>query len=343
MSTFVVGVDGGTSKTIALVADEQGRILGAARGGGSNWSGPDVEIPMSVVVDVVQEGLAVAGLRGEEIAMAALALAGADWPEDHERRHAFLSAAGIARRLVVKNDAFGGLRAGTAQPYGVVLASGTGFNAAAIAPDGREWAFGYYADDGGAHTMARDAIRAVLRAEDGRGSPTSLTAPVLERLGYPTPEALLRAMVADSLDRSRVLSLCPLLFEAAFAGDEVAAELIVKEGLTLAEYATTLIRRLQMERLEFDVVLAGSVFKGRGPLLIETITQAIHRVAPRARIVRARLEPAVGAVLLAYDALGLSVANAMHANLERTAPGAEFYSTADGRGTRPQRRGREDG
>jgi N-acetylglucosamine kinase-like BadF-type ATPase len=342
MPTFVVGVDGGTTKTIALVADEQAHILGAARGGGSNWSGADVEIPMSTVVETVQEALARAELRSDEVGLAALCLAGADWPEDHERRHAYLAAAGIARRVVVKNDAFAGLRAGTAQPYGVVVAAGTGINAAAIAPDGREWAYGYYVDDGGAHTLVQDAIRAVLRAADGRGRETTLTQVVLAWLGYPTPEALLRALVAGTVDRSRVLSLCPLVFEAAHAGDEVAAGLVAREGLVVAEYATALIRRFGMQGLEFDVVLAGSVFKGRGSLLIETVTQAVHQVAPRARVVRARFEPAVGAVLLAYDALGVAAGDAVHANLVQSVPGAELFSTADGRGVWPIHRRRRE-
>ncbi len=337
---IVVGVDGGTTKTIALVADGEGRILGAARGGGSNWSGPDVEIPMSTVVAVVREALGGTGLAGEDVDMAVFSLAGADWPEDHERRHAYLSTQVLARRAVVKNDSFGGLRAGTSQPYGVVIAAGTGINAAAIAPDGREWAFGYYVDDGGGSSIAEAAIQAVLRADDGRGRPTALTVAVLEHLGYATPEAMLRARVAGELDHARVHSLCPLVFRVADAGDDVAAGLIVEEGLALAEYATALIRRFDMARLAFDVVLAGSVFKGQGPLLVDTVTQAIHRLAPRARIVRARFEPAVGAVLLAYDALGIPVSEGMYAKLAETAPGAEFYDTTDGRGLRPMRRRR---
>ena len=138
MSAFVVGVDGGTTKTIALVADDQGHILGAGRGGNSNWSGPDVEIPMAVVIAAVQEALRQAKLSGDDVAMGVFTLAGADWPEDHERRQAVLERAGIARRVVVKNDSFGGLRAGTRRPYGVGVAAGTGTNTAVITPDGRE-------------------------------------------------------------------------------------------------------------------------------------------------------------------------------------------------------------
>lgn len=342
---YVVGVDGGTTKTVALVADMRGRILAAARGGGSNWTGEDVEIPMTVVVETVRQALDQAGVLADAAADAAanavevgvFTLAGADWPEDHTRREDFLSRAGIARRVIVKNDAFGGMRAGLTRPYGMVLAVGTGMNAAVITPDGEEWAFGYYETFGGASTIARDAFDAVLRAETGRGQPTSLTRVVLERLGFPTVEAMLRAYVLRKIEVGQFYSITPLVFEQALAGDPVAVAIIVRQGKGLAEYITAMARRFHMTRLEFEVVLAGSVFKGVGPLLVDTLTQEIHQVAPYARIVRARFEPAVGSVLLAYDALKLPVDEEVYARLAETAPGPQFFDTAGGARVSPTR------
>ena len=332
MQNYVVGVDGGTTKTIALVADDRGHILSAGRGGNSNWTGPDVEVPMRVVIATVQEALGQVGRRYDEAAVGVFCLAGADWPEDFERREAVLKRSGIARRVIVKNDALAGWRAGTRGQYGVVIGAGSGTNTAVITPDGGEWCYGYYALYGGATDVAREAIRAVLREEDGRGPPTSLTGIVLDRLGYPHADALLKALIAGQFDRERLRALCPLVFEAAHDGDDVAIDIVVKQGEALAEYATAGIRRFGMQDLEFDVVLSGSLFKGRGPLLIDTITQAVHCVAPRTHIVRTRFEPAVGAVLLAYDALGLAVTDEMYDSLAKTAPGADFFSTVNGVG-----------
>jgi len=330
---YVFGVDGGTTKTIALVADGTGRILSAARGGGSNWTGEDVAIPMAVVVSAVREALHKAGLTGDDIALGMFALAGADWPEDHTRREDLLRGAGLARQLKVKNDAFAGMRAGLRKPYGMVLAAGTGMNAAVITPDGDEWAFGYYDTLGGAGTIARAAFVAVLRAEDGRGQPTLLTQVLLEHLGCPTVEAMLRASVKRQIDDGKLYAIPPLVFQAAFEGDAVAAEILVRYGRGLAEYATAMARRYGMCDKEFDIVLAGSLFKGVGPLLIDTITQEIHLVAPKARIVRARFEPAVGSVLLAYDTLGIEVSDEMYTRLAETLPAAELFDTS--RGERP--------
>lgn len=329
---YLIGVDGGTTKTIALVADEHGQILGSARGSGSNWTGEDVETPMAIVIHTVQVALSHAGLRGEDITLGVFSLAGADWPEDHTRREAVLSKAAIARQVIVKNDSFGGLRAGVSRPYGMVIAAGTGFNAAVIAPDGREWAFGYYQTYGGAQTIAIEAFTAVLRAEDGRDGPTLLTELVLNKLNFPTVEAMLRASALQKIEAGAFLSLCPCVFDAALAGDSAAEQILLRQGRGLAEYAAALVRRFGMRDLEFEVVLAGSVFKGRGPLLIDTISQEVQRAAPRAVIVRPQFEPVVGSLLMAYDAVQLRVTLEMYQKLKKSVPAKEFFDTADGIG-----------
>jgi N-acetylglucosamine kinase-like BadF-type ATPase len=143
-------------------------------------------------------------------------------------------------------------------------------------------------------------------------------------------EALLRAHVLHQVAHQRFLDLCPLVFEAAVEGDPVAKGILVRQGLGLAEYITALTRRYRMQDLDFDVVLSGSVFKGEGTLLVDTLTRAIHQAAPRARIVRARFEPAVGSLLLAYDAASIPVTSAMLENLAASVPGDDFFKTRGG-------------
>lgn len=87
-----------------------------------------------------------------------------------------------------------------------------------------------------------------------------------------------------------------------------------------------------MEALELDVVLAGSVYKGAGPLLVDTVTQAVHVLAPRARVVRLRAEPVVGGLLLAYDAVGRAAGHDVHDNVMATLPGSDFFDTQSATG-----------
>ncbi len=208
MPSHVIGVDGGSTKTIALVADLNGQILGMARGAGSNATGENVDEPMGVVVQTTREALEKSGITSREAALGMFTLAGADWPEDIQRRQYALEKAELAWKVVVKNDTFGGLRAGTRCPYGVVIAAGTGANTAIITPGGDEWVFGYYQDYGGALDFSKEAIEAVLRAEDGRGAPTLLTELVLGQLGFATVEEMLKALVAKRVGLANKLALC---------------------------------------------------------------------------------------------------------------------------------------
>jgi N-acetylglucosamine kinase-like BadF-type ATPase len=154
-------------------------------------------------------------------------------------------------------------------------------------------------------------------------------------------EALLRASVSRELDRARYFAFTPLVFAAAYQGDPVAVDILVRQGKGLAEYATALARRFQMCDLAFDLVLAGSVFKGVGPILIDTITQEVHQVAPKARIVRAHFEPVVGSLLLAYDALGIDVTEGIYTRLAETAPDAQWFDTSRGVVPAPTRKERQ--
>jgi hypothetical protein len=71
-----------------------------------------------------------------------------------------------------------------------------------------------------------------------------------------------------------------------------------------------------MTNLELEVVLSGSVFKGEGPLLLDTLAMHIHTVAPYARLVNARYEPVVGAVLLGLEYTGVKADEAVKRNVE---------------------------
>jgi N-acetylglucosamine kinase-like BadF-type ATPase len=330
MPSYVIGVDGGSTKTIAFVADLNGQILGTARGIGSNATGENVDEPMAVVIQITREALKKSGVSPEEVALGMFTLAGADWPEDIQRRQHILERGGLARKVIVKNDTFGGLRAGTRCPYGVVIAAGTGANTAIITPSGQEWVYGYYQNYGGAYDFSKEAFEAILRAEDGRGSQTMLTNLVLGQLGFSTVEEMLKALIAKKVGLMNQLAICPRIFDASFAGDEVASEIIVRHGLALAEYAVAAIRRFNMSQEAFEVVLVGSVFKGPGTLLADTITTAIHRVAPHARVVRSHFEPVIGALLLAYDALGLTISEALYDRLAATCPRPAFFNTDQG-------------
>jgi len=322
--TYVLGIDGGATKTFALVADERGQLLGFGHAGPSNHQGSGLEGAMAAVERAGRTAIESAGVHSDEITIVSCGLGGADLPEDFAMLQPALERLNLGARVDLRNDTQVALRAGTHKSWGVVLICGTGFNAAGRAPDGREICFpglGWLSGDwGGAGTLAIEMVRLVMREADGRGDPTLLTPMLLSALEQPSVYELMRALYHKQIERPLLLSTVPLLFRAAMQGDAPAQGLITQLAEELGTSAVAIIRRLQLEAQPVEVVLGGSVFKGDGPLLTDTLIQVIHRAAPAAMLVRPAFEPVVGAVLLGLEAAGVRVDDEVYNRLQGTLP-----------------------
>jgi len=228
-----------------------------------------------------------------------------------------LAALRLAERVIVKNDCLIALRAGTAAPYGAVLIAGSGVNCAVRSPSGAEWIYGYYVENEiqGGSALGRMALRAVYRSATLRAPPTCLTQALLDACGLASVDALLRADVEHRLPQPE-RHLAPAVFECAAQGDEAASGLLRQMGHDLAELVTAGLRRLGMSDMPVEVVLSGGLFRGRSPLLADTIRAGLAAEAPQARLVPARYEPVVGAALLALEAAGLALTPEMNARLD---------------------------
>jgi N-acetylglucosamine kinase-like BadF-type ATPase len=320
--TVVLGVDGGASKTLCLVGSADGHILGFGRGGPSNHQECGLEGAMAQVAHCVQQALTQASAQQATLGM--FCLAGADLPEDYAMLSQALAGLAVCHKVVVKNDTMAALRCGLSRPWGVVVICGTGTNAAGRAPDGQEIilpGLGHISGDwGGGGQISQEIVRRVMRAWDGRGRPTVLLQMVLDSLDVSSPEVLLHMLYHNQLQQHQLLGLVPLLFEAAYMGDQVACQLVREVGTEVGVTARTLVRRLSLQDRAVEVVLGGSIFKAKGPLLIDTVTAVLHEVAPRASVVLPKFEPVVGALFLALEAAGVEVNGMVRENIETTLP-----------------------
>lgn len=316
-----LGVDAGGSKTHALLVDESGAVLGCGTGGTGNHQMGGLDSAVREISLAVRQALQSALVEPGQVELGCFCLAGADLPQDFRLLQSALDSQELAQQAVIKNDSIAALRCGLTRPWGVAVICGSGFNAAGRGKGGREIVLpglgAISGDWGGGGDLVIEMIRAVMRAWDGRGRPTMLTRAVLDRLGKSSEEELLAALYNRKLTRRHLLPLTPLLFDVAEAGDDVARELVARMGTEAGVTANALLRRLGLLETDAEVVLSGSVFKGRGTLLVDTVRQVVRAAAPAARIVRPRLEPVAGAALLALDLAGLSAGRAAYAGLEK--------------------------
>jgi N-acetylglucosamine kinase-like BadF-type ATPase len=324
----VLGVDGGGSKTHALVADERGETLGFASSGRSNWEDAGLEAARAALAEAVGGALAAAGVRPGDLAASAFGLAGLDWDDDRPMLAALVDPLALGGPRTLENDSFIALRAGASRPFGVVVIAGTGTVAAGRDPAGRSFrTFGLgpmYGDFGSATEVAEEAVHAVADAWTGRGPATTLSELLPPLAGCASPAQLLQRLSRDAVP---LPPAAPLVLQQAAAGDPASRAIVVRVGAALGEAAALVARRLGLERRAFEVVMAGGLFRGRSRLLEATLAEAVQRVAPAARTVRLACGPVVGAVLEALDLAGADTAPPLRDRLV-----ASFQGTASSSG-----------
>ncbi len=307
----VLGVDGGNSKTLAVVGDETGAVLGAARAAGSNHQSTGLKEAVATMRAAAEGALAQAGLQPADLDVAYYALAGADLPEDFEMLRPALHNLGLGTLIGLNNDSAASLRSGTDNPNAVVVGWGSGTNGMGRNAQGREIrlpALGDISGDwGGGDDLAREAIWLVARAHDGRGRPTLLTQLVLSALGAPDVDEMIRMLYFKRVDRRALRALPPLVFGAANAGDPVALDLVKRAAAEVATTAVALLRRLELMEIPADVVLGGSIFRAEGTVLLDAVRDRLLACAPRARVIVPDVEPVVGAFFCGLDMAGIAV------------------------------------
>lgn len=303
---YWLGIDGGNSKTHALIVDDRGWPTGFGASGGSDFQEVGLVVAQREWRVAIQAAIDASGLEWGEIDLACFCLAGADLPEDYSYLDKATAEVMYPVRTLVKNDTMAALRAGLHEAaFGVTIVVGAGFNAAGRGKQGEEIVLpglGYISGDyGGGRWLGRQMIRAIMRAWDGRGKPTQLTALALDAMGIADELELIRHLRQEENAREELHKLVPLLFEAAYEGDEVAQMLLIRLGQEVGLTANTLIRKLGLEEEEVPIVLSTSVFRGKGPLLIDVVTTVVHQVAPKAKVMVSEFLPVVGAALDALE------------------------------------------
>ena len=301
----MLGVDGGNTKTVAVVADREGRVRGAGRAGDSNiYSTTSPEIAVTEIRVAASRALAAAAADAGQLAAAVFSLSGADWPEDIEFLRAALAPQFPAASSAVVNDAVGALWTGAADGVGVSVACGTGGCVAARAADGRSWHSGWWAVNTGAWAMGEAALQAVYAADLGFGPATSLTSRALELFGCTTPEEVLHAFTRrGGRHQYDTALLAPAILAEAQAGDAVARRIVIEEGARLGAYARAAARIVGLDGIRYPLVLVGGVLRAEGSRLL---TAEIEASVPDGDPVRNALEPVAGALLMALHHLGSS-------------------------------------
>ena len=310
MSAIVIGIDGGGSKTRAVVADEKGVAISTVEGPGSAVRPGRHEHSADVIAATVKDALASANMEHVTPKVLCVGVAGVGREPERQALWQALVAREVAEDVVVHADATIALDDAFGDGAGVLLIAGTGSVAFGRSPSGtfaRAGGWGpVFGDEGSGQWLGRRALSAVAAAADGREPPTALTGAVLTAAQVNEPSELIGWAAAASA--GDLATLAPAVMSAAEAGDQRASTLLTMAAEELALHVRALARSLFVdERAAVPVAFVGGLLS-RGSPLRKRVEQRLKSVTPGAQVLQRPIEPARGAVRGALRFLGLEVA-----------------------------------
>jgi N-acetylglucosamine kinase-like BadF-type ATPase len=305
---YVIGIDGGATKTIAILGTAGGKVLGRGQGGSSNYQNVGSARVISSIRRAVCKAREQAAIGRRRAEIAVVALAGVDSPKDERAAKRFVRKTNIARRTFVVHDSIAYLQSAFENQPGIMVESGTGCVAAGINSTGRYVRVGgwgaLFDDHGSGYDIGRRALNAAFRAVDGRGPRTKLVSAVKQKFRLKNLEDLVYMIYSTGLTVDETASLARLVSKAA-PYDEVSRSILQGAGTTLGELACVVAKRLKMNKNYVKVATVGGVFNA-GKYLTRAFQKRVKQECPLAEIVKPRIEPAFGAFSLALQKISLN-------------------------------------
>jgi len=324
MTAYFLGADLGGTKTHCMIADETGRVLGFGEAGPGNHETVGYEGFQTNLHQAVFAALQSAGITKDQLAGSGFGVAGYDWPIEKEPSLNVIHTLGLSGAVELVNDTELGLLAGSPRLWGVAVVSGTGCNCRGWDAErkhfGRVTGGGVeFGENAGASELMFKVAGALGAAWTGRGPASALADAFCRKFAVKDLGELLQGLICHNFELSAADA--PLVFEVARQGDPVAVSLVRWAGQELGEMACAVIRQLNFEEVDFDLVQIGGMWDG-SPLLTEEMQKKVLAIAPLARLIRAHEPPVMGAVLLGFEAAGLRPTPEIRRMLSQTSPQA---------------------
>jgi glucosamine kinase len=298
---YLLGIDGGATKTLAAVLDLERRSLHIGRAGPSNEDAVGAEAAVKALLDAAAEALDAARIGESDLAAAVAAVAGTDTASITRHVHA-----ARGESWIVVNDVVGAWSTATGGGPGVAAIAGTGSNVFGVGPGGRSWRTGGWGhllgDEGSGYWLGIESIRAALRDRDASGPPTALGQAACEFFKRDTVEAVASLVYSKPLTKGEIAAFAIDTAILAEQGDEVACELFQLGAAELGGQIAAVIEQAGLAG-SFPIGLIGSAYKA-GEVFLAPLRRRVAESAPDAQISAVKMAPVGGSLLLAAKACG---------------------------------------
>ena len=306
MQPTVIGVDGGGTKTRALLADERGEQIAEAVGAGSAVRPNEIERSAGVIAGVVRDVLEIGEQADAKPRVLCVGVAGVGREPERDALLESLVAQQLADEVIVVPDYAVALEDAFSEGAGVLLIAGTGSMAFGRGPTGATARCGgwgpVFGDEGSGSWIGRRALSVVAAAADGREPDTALTGAILTAAEVTDTTDLIRW--ASGATSGQLATLAPVVMSVADAGDLRANSIVSMAVEELALHVRALARKLFVdERASVPVAFTGGLLR-KGSSFRKRLEHRLKTAVPGAHIHTEEIDPARGAVRSALRLLG---------------------------------------
>jgi glucosamine kinase len=298
---YVLGFDGGGTKTECILLDSQKQIRAVARSGPSNPFRIGHEVATAALVLAAQSAAREAGIEIRQISAVCAGLAGVGSSQSHEEMLDHLANAFPNAKLRLVTDLELSL-VSIAQPEAIVLVAGTGSSALGRDAQGHTARAGGHgpllSDQGSAYDVGRLAVAAAVRERDRTGSDSAIGAEILRHLKF--------SNWTDLRDRARTAAdevfprVFPVIAQAAESGDAHAQTLLRTAAQEIAILAGALVDRLKLRDSAVYIAKTGGMVSA-SKFFDSQLDAELKKIAPRATIGLLPIPPAEAAAHLALE------------------------------------------
>ncbi|WP_413199635.1 N-acetylglucosamine kinase [Nostoc piscinale] len=317
--TYVIGIDGGGSKTVCILMDDKHQVLGRGAAGASNYQSIGVTAAIQSIHSAIQTAAneALKFTSTIQISAICLGLAGVGRSDDiavvksmvqELQNSQFLPITWDLQpdNIVICHDALIALVGGVGHDVGIVVAAGTGsivFGRNHQGETKRVGGWGYIlGDEGSAYKIAVAGMQAALKSYDDREISTSLIPAFQQHLGLQNIAELIEVIYRRGWGVKEIASLAPIVDLAATSGDELANNIIDDAVKELVKATSTVIESIFSPDSVVEIVTTGSVWQGKSQIH-ERFTTAVVNQFPQVKVMFPRYKPVYGAGLLALQSL----------------------------------------
>jgi len=301
MSKLILGIDGGGTKTHAVVVDLSGNILASAAHSGANWERTGITATEIILQEIMHRVLDLTNSTTQDIVAATFALAGIDWESDLVLFKPVAKLLNLGDRAKFVNDSIAALFAGNPTGIGCVSIAGTGGKTSGRNQTQTLQTMGMdLGEGGGAGQLVSLALDHIARIYHGIEEPSEMTQLILNESGFKDEKALFKAVARYEFRLNE--EMAPKIFALAMGGDAGAIAITKHVAAQHASDAVAMINRLGLANTSVPVVRAGGLHTASCAIFDSTFEKVLKSAQPGASSKVLTISPVYGSVVHAAHA-----------------------------------------